>query len=340
VISNTPHTIEYVETEKDRRGGGTEIGFVLESWWLTGVIIAILDVMGTIHKPRWGRVGMLFVLVGCSTTAHMESNDEGRGPSNALDRSDEVSSCIKNNCEWQASECTADPGCASWLTCFAESNMGEDDGRCDAIDVGPTGQPAKEAVLSCKDTRCIVGPEHGGAPTAPGDASAGLDYDGAFTTASATECEECLKSTSCVDRPHCEWFKGRYNDCLTSENTSKTLEECLLGSLNSKSNINDAYTALQGFLETAYDVMLNDCESECLIIDSCATCQLESCWDEHLEVYSEYSTVLGWWCRPPLVANSLNAICGSFYNDNREVLGQYNGCLKTNCADECASYLK
>lgn len=323
--------------------------------------------MGPLRHPGLARLAFFAWLVGCSTTALMDSmEDDMAGSRSGESVQSACSACFENICAWQTTECAADPGCATWLTCAKEMALAEaEDPEC-SKGLGPTATSLKDALVRCIDsTRCCDGPSDGGPdlvdseapPTGvggsggqagSGGSAGGENYD------SSSTCTECVKVqcdvSACDSSDGCITFLGKFSTCvkearMSNAGDARALEACLFPFAL------DAYTSggLQAFLDVVFDCINDDCSGPCTLDPGkvCAACQQSKCLSEYSSVFTDASAVLGLWCRSycqrnpedgdcaPSVTGGLPAKCEGYLQDNMELLAPYLQCVQLSCGEEC-----
>lgn len=297
--------------------------------------------MGLLSQPGLVRLGLFALLVGCSTTALMDSIDDDMGAPSSGDSVDPAcSACFDTICAWQATECKADPGCATWLTCAQSSSQSGADwsDRCPS-DLGPTAASLKDELVACIDLNdCCqagdinydgkeAGPDpssidggplggggSGGAYTAPDGSPEGWNCSGESCTCLAcVQQAEACNFDECYSVHECKVFAIAFSDCIkTTKNADSPgdqsdLEACLfLPAVEAQ-----ASGGLQPFLDLVYLCLAGDCADYCSLLSSksCAGCQQTRCLDELKSVLSDSNVVLGLWCRSYCQKNPEDGDC-------------------------------
>lgn len=296
--------------------------------------------MGCLSQSPLVPFGLFALMVGCSTTALMDSIDDDMGEARSGDSVDPAcSACFDNNCAWETTECKADPGCATWLTCAQSSSQAGADwsDRCPS-DLGPTAASLKDALAVCIDSSACcqeAGENYGGLDAGPdptstdGDALGGGGSGGAYESdtsppgwncsGDSCTCFSCIQQADacnfdqCYSVHECKVFAAAFSECIKtvknadSPGDQSTLEACLfLPAVEAH-----ASGGLQPFLDLVYLCMAGTCADYCTLPSSksCASCQQTRCLDELKGVLADSRAVLGLWCRSYCQKNPEDGDC-------------------------------
>lgn len=294
--------------------------------------------MGHLCHLRSFALAALASLISCSNASMMDAtDDEMVGPMSPAEVDAACSACFERDCAWEATECAADPQCATWLTCVRAKGV---EGGC-ANPEGRTAGGLQSALASCLSGCCPEGKQEPDV-TAPGSAGAtgGSNYGGAAgaqdelgpTGGSAggstggwqcpttqCSCSDCIDGLGANDQgsacayalEQCKQSKcgkvvTEYDTCQTQSATAeggvsqRALESCLFQEFRVNANTDaDYHDGIKQFMESMIPCMINECASYCLPADAqaCLVCQEKSCGDEMALFRSDSNAILNVWCR-------------------------------------------
>ena len=99
------------------------------------------------------------LFVGCTGTPLLDGQDDmsATGPSSSPGTIADVCSCLNESCAWSVTECSADPDCASWLTCARQCPTGDETWSSSCINscIEPgteRGKQLRDDLLLCAST--------------------------------------------------------------------------------------------------------------------------------------------------------------------------------------------
>jgi hypothetical protein len=260
-------------------------------------------------------------------------------------------------CQWLASECSSEPGCANWYQCMmgkpASSNLLVQADVCAAGGLTAYQNKIVECLLKtdgCESSKA-VGPEPDAGPAEYGDANAwpGLndaevDESGLYDSCEACMTQECHALPGALEV--CYGFKVYIVKCssLQDQNDPKAQlkqEACLY----QKVTVNSAHGtwASSGAVELAYTACSPKCQAQ--PYQPCIDCQKKSCRDA-LDAFAASTDAQNYqWCRSncDIVANT-GAVdpaecknkCLADHKAGYSIVGALLGCRFESCSAECS----
>ena len=328
------------------------------------------------HLPRLIRhtLALLIAVVGCSTSMRMnDTGDETEALPTDNRLASRCSKCFSEDCAWQTTECSSDPGCARLLTCANEGPL-DGQGLLDIDWLRNHCRPVEgvSATLWNSLVSCVTGsmcceevPENGGNPGSGGGGGGGIVPDaqsGAVDTGADQEydstCSQCLKElgtatdasstdTQCraalddCKQGECHEYLTLYQECLTANtNSERGLEACMFQGLEQGKKLasNASSAAFAMFMQRVFGCLTGSCASLCVPADvrPCIACQQQSCGDDLALVRSSNDAILGIWCRSYCQWNQdeqCPGICTGFMTEAADILQSYGQCVKASCPE-------